>query len=101
MDDTHEYDHYLAEVAIRNGDMAYARELLREIVANRPNADAWYLFALTALTPAQRRERLQRALALNPHHARAHAALSQMQHEAEPPKPGLIRRLIYKYLYNK
>jgi uncharacterized protein HemY len=94
---THEQDtrdqHYHIELAIKTGDMAYARELLRQELQHNPSAELWYLAALVAPTPQQRIERLQQALALNPNHSRAAAALAQ---PPEPPAPAAPPSLLMR-----
>ena len=68
-------DYYDIEVAIRNGHAAYARERLRELIADTTDAEVWYLAALVALNPQEHIHLLEKALALNPNHDRALRAL--------------------------
>jgi hypothetical protein len=72
-------DYYDIEAAIRTGHVDYARERLRDTIQENPDAEAWYLAALVALTPQQQMTMLKKALALNPHHERAQRALEQAQ----------------------
>lgn len=73
-------EHYAIELAIKNGDLACARELVRAAIAHQPSADLWYLAALVARTEQQRRHCLRCALALDPDHSAARAALEQAAH---------------------
>lgn len=68
-------DYYDIEVAIRNGHAAYARERLRELIADTTDAEVWYLAALVALNPQEHIHLLEKALAINPNHDRALRAL--------------------------
>lgn len=70
-------DYYDIEAAIRTGHVDYARERLRETIQENPDAEAWYLAALVAVTREQQITMLDKALALNPQHERARRALEQ------------------------
>ena len=70
-------DYYHIEAAIKAGEIAYARECLRDILQSDPSADAWYLAALVARTPDQHVQYLEKALSLDPDHVRARLALEQ------------------------
>jgi hypothetical protein len=77
--DMHSHDDYYdIEAAIRTGDLAYARERIREVIRQQPTAEAWYLAALVARTPQQRRSLLEKALSSDLHHERAREALAGM-----------------------
>ncbi len=84
-DDT--YTRYNVELALKTGDLAYAREILRPVLQGSPSADVWYLAALVASSRDEQIERLERALALNPDHARAAAALEQARLASAMPQP--------------
>lgn len=79
-----DYEHYAIEVAIKNGDTAYARELLRHELAYNPSAQVWYLSALVASDNAERVHRLKQALLIDPHHQQAARELEQAQCEISP-----------------
>lgn len=72
-------DYYDIEAAIRTGHVDYARERLRDTIQENPDAEAWYLAALVALTPEQHMVMLENALTLNPQHERAQRALELAQ----------------------
>jgi len=72
-----EDDYYNIEAAIRTGDVAYARELLRDILQTTPTAEAWYLAALVATDLQQHINYLKKALEYDPDHIRARRALQQ------------------------
>ena len=71
-------EYYPIESAIQAGDLAYARELLRDALQTRPGAHVWYLSALVAHDPQQREQRLRKALSHDPHHEAACAALNNL-----------------------
>ncbi len=64
--------------AIEAGDKARARRLLRPLL-EQPTAELWYLAALAVEQPAHEINCLQRALALDPLHARARARLGALK----------------------
>lgn len=65
---------------IRTGNKANARQLIKLMLRDNPNnADAWYLAAGVSDGEQQRMEALRRALAIDPNHARARAALGEMR----------------------
>jgi len=70
-------------------DLQRARELLREVLKTNPTADAYQLAALAALNEMQKREFLQKAIALDPFHVEANAELDNLQKNAfiETPQP--------------
>ncbi len=76
---THEdtYTRYNIELALKIGDLAYARELLRLALKTNPSADLWYLAALATSNRDEQIERLEQALALNPEHTRAALTLEE------------------------
>lgn len=88
-------DYYDIEAAIRTGHVDYARERLRDTLQENPDAEAWYLAALVAVTPEQRISMLEKALAINPHHERALRALEQAQQIdiTYPDSSSLLTRL--------
>jgi hypothetical protein len=88
-------DYYDIEAAIRTGHVDYARERLRDTIQENPDAEAWYLAALVAVTTEQQISMLEKALALNPHHERALRALEQA-HQTDgvfPTSSSLLIRL--------
>jgi hypothetical protein len=63
----------------RNGDKLEARKIVAAICKAEPdNADAWYYAAMMSEQPEQRARLLQRALAIDPFHERAEAALAKL-----------------------
>lgn len=87
-------DYYDVEVAIKSGDLGYAREILREIIREHPNAEVWYLWALVTTNPQQRIQFLEKALTLDPEHERARWALAQAKAAAnDSPTPTRRQRL--------
>jgi hypothetical protein len=72
-----EDDYYSIEAAIRTGDLAYAREMLRDMIQTSPTAEVWYLAALVATDVQQHVGCLKKALELDPDHVRARRALQQ------------------------
>lgn len=87
-------DYYTIEAAIRTGDLAYAREMLRDAIQTNPNAEVWYLTALVASEPGQRVSLLHKALELDPDHERACQALAQTQAEtSDSTSRSLLRRI--------
>ena len=91
-------EHYAIEVAIRVGDVAYARELVREAIKVGATADVWYLAALVAQTPHQEALFLEKALALDPMHERARAALEEKSKQITVPTGQGIREKITQIL---
>lgn len=85
-------DYYTIEAAIRTGDVAYAREMLRDILQNDPTAEVWYLSAMVATDLRQHVNCLKSALELDPDHARARRALQQAQ--AQPPTVSASQSLL-------
>jgi len=88
-------DYYDIEAAIRTGHVDYARERLRDTIQENPDAEAWYLAALVAVTPEQHISMLEKALALNPYHERAQRSLEQARQIdiTYPISPSLLARL--------
>lgn len=72
------------KAAIDSFDLSRARELLREAMSEA-NADTFYLASRAALDDEQRTEFLERAVALDPFHEAAHAALRQMKATQSAP----------------
>ncbi|MDX2141429.1 MAG: hypothetical protein SF123_25310 [Chloroflexota bacterium] len=63
----------------KSGDKLEARKLIASICKAEPdNADAWYYAAMMSEQPEQRAKLLQRALAVDPFHERAEAALAKL-----------------------
>jgi ferric-dicitrate binding protein FerR (iron transport regulator) len=91
--------YYDVEAAIRTGHLGYARERLRDLLPNNPDAHAWYLAALVAPTPEQRRQRLEKALRLDPdhHHARQELAQLLTGTPASTPNRPLLARLRHRF----
>jgi uncharacterized RDD family membrane protein YckC len=65
--------------AIAANDPERARELLRQALREAPDAETYYLASQVALSEAQKREFLNRALALDPFHERARLALERLK----------------------
>lgn len=88
-------DYYDIEAAIRTGHVDYARERLRDTIQENPDAEAWYLAALVALTQEQQIAMLEKALSINPQHERARLALDQARQidNVYPPSSSLLVRL--------
>ena len=87
-------DYYDIEVAIKTGDTAYAREMLRDVIQSDPTAEVWYLAALVAVNQEQRIALLEKALSLDPDHERARWALQQTKlTPEEPATASLLARL--------
>lgn len=64
---------------IQTGEKIEAVELLREILlADSQSADAWYWLSRCVENPAKRNECLQRALRIDPQHARAAQELAEI-----------------------
>jgi hypothetical protein len=63
--------------AIDSGNIAQARQLIREVLTN-PTAEAYYLAAQVAVTDAQKREYLQKAIDLDLFHEKAHHELEAL-----------------------
>ncbi len=65
--------------AIAQNEMEHARDLLRDVLKAQPDsAEVWYLAALAARNPAQRRAFLEKAVELDPLYAPAANALHRM-----------------------
>lgn len=84
-------EHYAIEVAIRVGDIAYARELLRDAIKSGATADVWYLASMIAQTPQQEAVYLEKALAIDPLHERAKAVLEEKSKQKTVPTGDGIR----------
>ncbi|MCA9914685.1 MAG: RDD family protein [Anaerolineae bacterium] len=70
--------------ALQRNDLESARELLRPILQTQPDsAEAWYLAAQAAKNASQQRHFLEKAIELDPLHAKAANALHALDH----PKP--------------
>lgn len=91
-------DHYAIEVAIRVGDIAYARELVRESIKTGATADMWYLAALVAGSPQQEAIFLEKALALDPFHEAAKTALEEKSRQKTVPTGVGIREKIQQVI---
>jgi hypothetical protein len=86
-------DYYDIEAAIRAGHLDYARERLRDTIQENPDAEAWYLAALVAVTPEQQIAMLENVLMLDPHHERALLVLEQARQMNHPDSSSLLARL--------
>ena len=94
MEFTTQDDYYDIEAAIRTGDAAYARERLREVIRQQPSAEAWYLAALVARAPQQRRSLLEKSLSMNPNYERArHALVAMGGVQSLPVSNSLLTRI--------
>jgi Tfp pilus assembly protein PilF len=88
-------DYYDIEVAIKTGDVAYAREMLRDVIQSDPTAEVWYLAALVAVNQDQRISLLEKALSLDPDHERAHWALQRAKSDpGETTSASLLARIV-------
>ncbi len=87
-------EHYAIEVAIRVGDIAYARELVRDAIKLGATADIWYLASLIATTPQQEVIFLEKALDLDPWHERAKSTLEEKSKQKTVPTGDGIREKI-------
>ncbi|MFV9507786.1 MAG: hypothetical protein AB4911_24825, partial [Oscillochloridaceae bacterium umkhey_bin13] len=67
------------KAAIEAHDVDQARALLREALQLEPDAETYYLAAQVALTVEQQQSFLEKAIALDPFHAAADAALRQLR----------------------
>lgn len=76
--ESHADDYYAIEAAINTGDIAYARELLREAIRAQPTAHVWYLASLIASSTQQRIHLLNKALEIDPNHTHARMALDEI-----------------------
>jgi tetratricopeptide (TPR) repeat protein len=90
-------DFYHIEAAIKAGEIAYARECLRDVLQVDPSAEAWYLAAVVARSPEQHIQYLEKALSLDPDHSRARLSLEQAyldeQSSTSPAAISLIHRI--------
>jgi Tfp pilus assembly protein PilF len=87
-------DYYDIEVAIKTGDTAYAREMLRDVIQSDPTAEVWYLAALVTVNLEQRISLLEKALSLDPDHERARWVLQQTKsNPKQPPAASLLARI--------
>jgi len=73
--------------AIDGFDVERARALLREELRESPSAEAYYLASQVALNDEQRKKFLQEALALDPFHEKAAAALEKSKNGPRPAAP--------------
>lgn len=77
-----------AQEAVGAGDKAAARRLLAQVLKSNPGEEtAWLLMASAVDSEQQRRECLQRVLAIDPHNGPARRALERMEHVVSPPQP--------------
>ena len=94
MEFTTQDDYYDIEAAIRTGDVAYARERIREVIRQQPTAEAWYLAALVARTPHQRHNLLEKSLSMDPDFERARNALAAIGGiQAIPASASFLTRI--------
>lgn len=74
--------------AVRRGDKVAAQLLLRQVIAAEPtNELAWMWLASAVESLTERRECLERALAINPNNARAQEALRRLSGGQQPARP--------------
>lgn len=71
--------HAEIRAAIATNDLERARELLRQALRESPDAELYYLASQVAVSEAQKREFLDKALALDPFHAQARLALERLK----------------------
>lgn len=65
---------------IKDGDRAGAMSIVEGVLsASKQNADAWYLYAYLSVDRASRIDALNRALAINPDHARAQQMMASLR----------------------
>jgi hypothetical protein len=75
--------------AAQSGNKGIARHILEEVVKEAPDSEAaWMWLASVVDTPEERRNCLQRVLAINPDNERAQQALSKLPPEPETAEPG-------------
>lgn len=78
--------------AARQGNRSAARRLLHEVIAQEPtNELAWIWLASVAENVQERREYLERVLAINPNNKRATQALERLKRSSgitRPPRPA-------------
>lgn len=65
--------------AIRAGDQARARRLLKPVLQDEPSADAWTLAAMVTETNDQAIKCLRKALAIDEWHSEANRMLSRLE----------------------
>lgn len=64
---------------LQQNKKSQARDVLKALLEqDERNADAWYLMGLTIVEPTRRRAAFMKALRINPQHAQARQALSQI-----------------------
>lgn len=73
--------------AIRTGNHALARDLLRSEIRENPSAEAWFLASQVASSPEQTIDFLEKALQLDPFHNRAHEMLTALRPRQTPLTP--------------
>jgi tetratricopeptide (TPR) repeat protein len=90
-------DFYHIEAAIKAGEIAYARECLRDVLQLDPSAEAWYLAAVVARSPEQHIQYLEKALSLDADHVKARLALEHAyldeKRSTSPTSLSLIHRI--------
>ncbi len=64
--------------ALKNGDKATARQLLKEVLKEKPSADAWFLAARLSDSRESAIKNLQRALVMDPKHGQARRMLEDL-----------------------
>ena len=72
--------------AIKAGDKASARTMLKDILQDDPSPEAWLLVARVSKTPEQAIKAVQKALKLDPNHAQARKMLTRLQAESAASK---------------
>jgi hypothetical protein len=93
-DDTMPSIHEEIQTAIRHLDNEKARRLVAQGLANKPDADLYYLASLLADDAEERLDYLEQAIDLNPHHIEANSELNKIMNASyfERRKPGTSRR---------
>lgn len=66
------------QLAIKQGDEREARTLLKDLLAQAPSADAWYMAAQMSTDPESIVRCLNRALLIDPNHTASQRKLDQM-----------------------
>jgi hypothetical protein len=78
--------------AARRGNRMVARRILQQVLEQDPNNElAWIWLASVAETTGQRRDYLERVLAINPNNERAKQALERLSRSAPAPEQSTLR----------
>ncbi len=77
--------------AAQSGNKAIARSIFQQVIDLDPNNDlAWTWMATVVDTVSERRQCLEKALAINPANTRARDALEKLKTAPEPPIPQVV-----------